>query len=80
MKIVQLEKPPFKKIKMKCDTIIDERLTKYPMIEEAFSTSNFTIVCGRMGQGKTSWITNYIKNIARKCYETIYVFMPLNSR
>ena len=80
MKIVQLEKPPFKKIKMKCDTIIDDKLTKYPMIEEAFSTANFTIVCGRPGQGKTSWITNYIKNIARKCYETIYVFMPLNSR
>ena len=34
MKIVQLEKPPFKKIKMKCDTIIDDKLTKYPRFKK----------------------------------------------
>jgi hypothetical protein len=78
--IVELDKPEYKKIKMNCDCVIDKRLTEYPMIEEAFSTSHFSIVCGKMGQGKTSWVTNYVKHIARKCYETIYVFMPPNSR
>ncbi len=50
------------------------------MIEEAFSTSHFTIICGRPGQGKTSLLTSLIKNVLNKCYETIYVFMPENSR
>jgi hypothetical protein len=75
-----LDKPPNKKIKMNCDNIIDSKLTLYPMIAEAFSTTHFTIVAGRMGSGKTSWVTNYVKNIAKKCYEMIFVFIPLNSR
>ena len=78
--IVSLSKPDFKKIKMNCDDVIDDKLTKYPMIKEAFSTSSFNVIVGKMGQGKTSWITNYVKNIAPKCYETIYVFIPHNSR
>jgi hypothetical protein len=80
VRIVELSKPDFKKIKMNCDDVIDDKLVKYPMIKEAFSTSSFNVIVGKMGQGKTSWITNYIKNIAPKCYETIYVFIPHNSR
>ena len=75
-----LPKPDLEKVKMSCDGVIHKKLLKYPMIEEAFSTSSFSVVCGRMGAGKTSVVTALIKGPFRKCFETIYVFMPANSR
>ena len=65
---------------MNCDNIIHDKLTKYPMIAEAFSTTSFNIICGRPGQGKTSLLTALMKKVFKKCFETIYVFMPSNSR
>ncbi len=78
--IEKLKKPDLGHVKMNCDGVIHKKLLEYPMIEEAFSTSHFTIICGRPGQGKTSLLTSLIKNVLNKCYETIYVFMPENSR
>ena len=77
-----LPKPNLGLVKMNCDGVIHEKLTKYPMTEEAFSTSSFNIVIGRMGSGKTSLLVSLLKNklIFAKCFETIYVFMPANSR
>jgi type IV secretory pathway VirB4 component len=80
IRIEKLKKPDLGVVKMNCDGVIHKKLTEYPMIEEAFSTSHFTIICGRPGQGKTSLLTSLIKNVLNKCYETIYVFMPENSR
>ena len=78
--IKQLDKPDLGHIKMNCDDIIAEKLTKYPMIKEAFSTTSFNVLCGRMGSGKTSLLTSLVKKVFKKCFETIYVFMPSNSR
>ena len=75
-----LPKPDLEKVKMSCDSVIHKKLLKYPMIEEAFSTNSFNVVCGRMGQGKTSLVTSLVKSEFKKCFETIYVFMPTNSR
>ena len=75
-----LPKPDLEKVKMSCDGVIHKKLLKYPMIEEAFSTNSFNVVCGRMGQGKTSLVTSLVKSQFKKCFETIYVFMPANSR
>jgi DNA replication protein DnaC len=80
IRIEKLKKPDLGVVKMNCDGIINKKLTEYPWIEEAFSTNHFTIICGRPGQGKTSLITSLIKNVLNKSYETIYVFMPSNSR
>lgn len=75
-----LPKPDLEKVKMSCDGVIHPKLIKYPMIEEAFSTTSFNVVCGKMGQGKSSLTTALVKSIFKKCFETIYVFMPANSR
>ena len=75
-----LPKPDLEKVKMSCDGVINKKLLKYPMMEEAFSTNSFNVVCGRMGQGKTSLVTSLVKTQFKKCFETIYVFMPTNSR
>ena len=78
--IKELPKPNYRKVKMNCDEILHDKLLKYPMIEDAFSTNSFNIVCGRMGQGKTSWLTSLVKNDFRKVFETIILIMPTSSR
>jgi thymidine kinase len=78
--IKELPKPDLGKVSMSCDGVISKKLLKYPMISEAFSTNSFNVVCGRMGQGKTSLVTSLVKTQFKKCFETIYVFMPTNSR
>ena len=80
VRIVELEKPKHNRIKMNCDEIIHEKLLKYPMTEDAFSTNSFNIICGKMGQGKTSLITSWVKHEFRKCFETIFLIMPASSR
>ena len=80
IRIEKLAKPDLDHIKMNCDHIIHEKLTKYPMVEEAFSTTSFNIIVGRMGSGKTSLLTSLVKQVFKKCFETIYLFMPSNSR
>lgn len=80
MHIEELDKPNLKKVKMLVDDVIDPKLMKYPMPADVFSKTSFNIILGKMGSGKTSLITNYIKTIFRKAFEHIIVFMPASSR
>ena len=78
--IKPLKKPELGNIKMNCDRIIHKKLTDFPMTNDAWSTNNFTVFVGKMGQGKTSLLTNLVKNVFNKCFENIYLIMPENSR
>jgi len=80
MKIELLAKPNLKKVKMNVDDVIDDKLLKYPMIADLFSKTSFNIVCGKMGQGKTSLVTNLVKTVFKRCFEHILLFMPAGSR
>jgi len=75
-----LDKPNLKKVKMLVDEVIDEKIMKYPMPADVFSKTSFNIILGKMGSGKTSLITNFVKTIFKKAFEHIYVFIPLGSR
>jgi hypothetical protein len=76
MEIIPLDKPNLKKIKMACDCIIDEKLTRYPAVECLFATHNFTIFAGLMGQGKSTKVLQLIASVFRHCFEHIYVIIP----
>jgi DNA replication protein DnaC len=78
--IKPLKKPQLGNIKMNCDKVIHKKLTEFPMTNDAWSTNNFTVIVGKMGQGKTSLLTNLVKNVFNKCFENIYLIMPENSR
>ena len=78
--IKELDKRDYGNVKMSCDTIIDKKLLQYPMICDAFSTNSFNVICGKMGSGKTSWITNLVKCDFKKVFETIILIMPVSSR
>ena len=80
MHIEVLDKPDLKKVKMLVDGVIDDKLLKYPMVEDLFSRTSFNVILGKMGQGKTSLITNFVKTIFKKCFEHIIIFIPAGSR
>ena len=78
--IKPLKKPELGNIKMNCDKVIHKKLTEFPMTNDVWSMNNFTVIVGKMGQGKTSLLTNLVKNVFNKCFENIYLIMPENSR
>ena len=80
MHIEVLEKPNLKRVKMNVDDIIDEKIMKYPMSADLFSRTSFNVILGKMGQGKTSLITNFVKTIFKKCFEHMIVFITTGSR
>ena len=80
MRIQILEKPNLKKVKMLVDNVIDDKMLKYPMVADLFSKTSFNVICGKMGQGKTTLITNLVKTVFKKCFEHIILFMPAGSR
>ena len=53
---------------MNCGKIIHKKLTEFPMVNDAWSTNNFTVIVGKMGQGKTSLLTNLVENVFNKCF------------
>ena len=80
MHIEILAKPDLKKVKMLCDDIIDQKILKFPMTADLFSRTSFNVILGKMGQGKTSLITNLVKTVFKKCFEHIIIFIPAGSR
>jgi len=78
--IEELKKPNLPPTKMNCDDCIDPKLNTYPMIQDAFSKTSFNVCMGSMGAGKTSLIVSLLRNVFKKCFHSIYVIMPPNSR
>lgn len=76
MHVVDLDKPRMGQVTMMCDSVIDNKLTKYPAIECAFSQCNFTLLCAKMGGGKTTLLINLLRGPLRKCYHNIYIIIP----
>jgi DNA replication protein DnaC len=50
------------------------------MCEDLWSNTSFNVILGKMGQGKTSLVTNLIKTVFKKCFHHIIVFIPTTSR
>ena len=80
MKLVELDKPKIKSVKMLVDNVIDDKLTNYEMIECCWSRTSFNILIGSMGQGKSTLMINLLKNVFNKCFNHVYVIMPKQSR
>jgi hypothetical protein len=78
--IQELKKPNLPATKMNCDDCIDPKLNTYPMIQDAFSKTSFNVITGTMGSGKSSLIVSLLRGVFKKCFHSIYVIMPPNSR
>ena len=51
-------------------------LNKFPMIRDDLDKFNTNLFVGRQGSGKTSLAINFIKQIYRRKFHKIYIFMP----
>jgi ABC-type polar amino acid transport system ATPase subunit len=80
IKIIENNKPNLHKIKFNCDEKICDKLDKFPMIRDHLNKYNTTLFVGRQGSGKSSLVINFIKQIYRKKFHKVYVFMPETSR
>lgn len=76
MKIIEHTAPNLPKVKMMCDTVIDERLVEHEAINCCFARSSTTVIAGGMGSGKSTWIIQMLKSVFRKCFHSIYLIMP----
>lgn len=74
-----LKKPKLENVNMICDIVIDKKLLRYPVIEQCFSRTNFTIIAGLMGAGKTTLAVQMINSLYRGVFSDVYVIMPANS-
>lgn len=73
-------KPHLSKIKFECDNELHKKLNDYELTKEFMNKSNTTVFVGRQGSGKTSLAINFIKQLYKKVFHFIYVFMPYTSR
>ena len=80
MKIITLDKPHIQRVKMNCDYCLHPKLKEFPMVDDAWSSHNFTIFAGKMGQGKTSLVVSLLKSVFKKVFHSVYVFIPEQSR
>jgi len=76
LQIKKLEKPKLSQVKMNCDIPIDKKLEKFEAIKTAFSRYNFTILCGLMGQGKTSTMISLMKHVFPGCFHDVFIIIP----
>jgi hypothetical protein len=79
MRIVELEKPKLKPVKMTVDEILDPKLEQYPAIKQCFGTSNTTLISGGTGSGKTTWLIQMLKTIFKKVFHDVIIIIPENS-
>jgi len=76
METIELIPPKLPNVRMDCDQIIDEKLTKYPAVECCFAMTSYTVIAGLPGQGKTSLAINLLRGPFKKCFSHIYVIIP----
>ena len=80
IRIKENKKPDIHKIKFECDNEIHKKLNEYELSKDFLNKSNTTVFIGRQGSGKTSLCINIVKQLYKKCFHFIYVFMPYTSR
>lgn len=77
IKITKHNTPKLGSVKMTCDDPIDPKLeTNGEAVKCCFSKPNFTVLCGGMGSGKTSWIISALKGFYKKTHHDIIVVIP----
>lgn len=76
MIIKKLEKPKISTTKMVCDGATDAKLEKWESVKTCFSRSNFTIISGLMGSGKTSIAISLLKSVFKHTFHDLFVIMP----
>lgn len=77
MEIIKQQSPKLGKVKILADGVIDPKLEDNgEAVKVCFSKPNFSLLCGGMGSGKTSFVIKALKGFLRKTHEDIIVVIP----
>lgn len=77
VEIVKHSAPKMGKVQMTCDDPIDSKLEQSgEAVKCCFSKPNFSVLCGGMGSGKSTWIISALKGFYRKTHHDIIVVIP----
>jgi DNA replication protein DnaC len=80
MKIIKHDKVELKTVKMLCDNPLHSKLDATELTRSFFNRTNFTLIVGKPGSGKTTFTTSFIKQIYKKVFDKIILVMPESSR
>lgn len=80
MYIKQHPKVDLKTIKMNCDFKLHEKLEHTELTKSFFNKTNFTLIVGSCGSGKSTWTISFIKQLYKKVFNNVYLVMPPSSR
>lgn len=82
MKILIKEHPKveLKAIKMNCDFKLHNKLDDTELTKSFFNKTNFTLIVGSCGSGKSTWTISFIKQLYKNIFNNIYLVMPPSSR
>ena len=80
MYVKEHPKVDLKTIKMNCDFKLHEKLEHTELTKSFFNKTNFTLIVGSCGSGKSTWTISFVKNLYRKVFNNVYLIMPPSSR
>jgi len=80
MYVKEHPKVDLKTIKMNCDFKLHEKLEHTELTKSFFNKTNFTLIVGSCGSGKSTWTISFIKQLYKKVFNNVYLVMPQSSR
>ena len=80
MKLIKHDSVTLKPIKMLCDIPLHSKLETTELTKNFFNKTNFTLVVGAPGSGKTTFTVGFIKQIYKKVFDKVICVMPESSR
>lgn len=80
MYVKEHPKVDLKTIKMNCDFKLHEKLEHTELTKSFFNKTNFTLIVGSCGSGKSTWTISFIKQLYKKVFNNVYLVMPPSSR
>jgi hypothetical protein len=80
MKLIKHDTVELKPVKMLCDVPLHPKLDDTELTKSFFNRTNFTLIIGTPGSGKTTFAVGFIKQIYRKVFDKVICVMPESSR
>lgn len=74
------KKVELKPIRMNCDVKLHNKLDETELTKEFFNKTNFTIIVGKQGSGKSTFTLGFIKKLYKKVFNNVIFVMPPTSR
>lgn len=80
MKLIKHDDVTLQAVKMLCDEPLHSKLDNTELTKSFFNRTNFTLILGSPGSGKTTWTLSFIRQIYKKIFDKVLVVMPESSR